>query len=88
MNLYIFEPYKWPHCRGAIGVVAENFEKAVNLIINSKYNQDGDSFQIEHFQRTPENLKEDMWDQWLLTHDIPVSPDRQPGVLFSNWNYS
>lgn len=86
MNLYIFEPYKWTYCGGAIGVVAEDFEKTVDLIIDN--NQDSDSYRVEYFQRTPENFRDGMWDQWLLTHDILVNPDRRPGVLFNNWNYS
>ncbi len=33
MKLFIFEPYKWSYCGGAIGVLAKSFEDAVTRIL-------------------------------------------------------
>ena len=33
MRLYIFEPYEWSYCGGAIGIIAETFDKAVEMVI-------------------------------------------------------
>ena len=33
MKLFIFEPHEWAYCGGAIGVVANTFEEAVNFIV-------------------------------------------------------
>jgi len=33
MKLFIFEPYKWAYCGGAIGVIHHTFEDAVDLIL-------------------------------------------------------
>ena len=35
MKLFIFEPYEWAYCGGAIGVVAETYEDAVEFIIEN-----------------------------------------------------
>ena len=33
MKLFIFEPYNWAYCGGAIGIIANTFEDAVDLIV-------------------------------------------------------
>jgi len=33
MKLFIFEPYSWSYCGGVIGVIANTFEEAVDLIV-------------------------------------------------------
>ena len=30
--LFVFEPYNWSYCGGAIGVIADSFERAIDLI--------------------------------------------------------
>lgn len=83
MNLYIFEPYSWAYCGGAIGVVANTFDKAVKMIVESN---DNGLYKYKHFRMNTETFKEDNSNQWLLTHKIPVSPGKLPEILFSNWN--
>lgn len=102
MNLYIFEPYGWAYCGGAIGIVAETFDKAIEMIVEADkiqakskkeiYNNltidDCRSYKPEYFQRDKKVFKEDTSDQWLLTHKIPTSPGNLPEILFDNWNFA
>ena len=101
MNLYIFEPYDWSYCGGAIGIIAETFNKAVKIIveadkIRAKHNAKSSRLSVDshrmyragYFQRDKKVFKEDTSDQWLLTHRIPTSPGNLPEILFDNWNYA
>jgi hypothetical protein len=93
MKLFIFEPYNWDYCGGAIGVISDSFENAVDLIIetNRKLTAESDrigyEYEKEFFSETPKNFKEDHWDQWLLTEAIKVPDEEKPRVVFDNWNY-
>ena len=133
-KLFIFEPYEWSYCGGAIGVIAESFEGAINLIIeedkksslveraecrkqfehyekmlknseletnmraNYEYQRDmnyrrmkdpkvGRTYWPKYFAKTPQKFKKDHYDQWLLTHELEVL-EKNPRILFDNWNYS
>lgn len=33
MKLFIFEPYEWAYCGGALAIIAESYEKAVEMVI-------------------------------------------------------
>jgi len=33
MKLFIFEPYSWAYCGGVIGIIAETYEAAIDLIV-------------------------------------------------------
>lgn len=87
MNLYIFEPYEWAYCGGAIGVVARTFNEAVKTIIESDNNG---IYKYKYFRTNIETFEEDESNQWLLTHKMPLSKDLnkyiEPQVLFNNWN--
>jgi len=39
MKLFIFEPYEWSYCGGAIGVIAPDFESAVDQIMKEDIEQ-------------------------------------------------
>lgn len=101
MKLYIFEPYEWSHCGGAIGVIAETFDKAVKMIIvddktqakqeaqNGKLSADDyRTYRSKYFQRNLNVFKKSHYDQWLLTHKIQLTTSEQPRILFDNWNYA
>ena len=104
MNLYIFEPYEWAYCGGAIGVLADSYTKAVDLIVEKDKKHAKDRFETEswhkltindlrsyrheYFSRTEDKFKKDHYDQWLLTVELPVASNGSPRVLFNNWNYA
>jgi hypothetical protein len=100
MNLYIFEPYDWDYCGGAIGIIADTFGQAVETIIAADKIQakhkakewglsDGSCrrYEPEYFQRSKEVFEDEGSDQWLLTHTIPLPATYIiPRVMFDNWN--
>lgn len=102
MKLYIFEPYEWVYCGGAIGVIAETFDKAVEIIIVDDKTQaeqrvqkqdklsanDYRTYRSKYFQRNPDTFKKNHYDQWLLTNKIQLIDSEQPRTLFDNWNYA
>lgn len=88
MKLFIFEPYEWVYCGGAIGAIAETFDKAVNLIIESGREGGHERYKVKFFQPTAEFFKEDSWDQWLLTCELTIIDDGPSRVIFDNWNYA
>lgn len=89
MKLFIFEPYEWAYCGGAIGVIANGFKEAVDIIIkeDEKREEEDRIYSKKHFARTPNKFKNDHYDQWLLTHVLNVSEETSR-VVFDNWNYS
>lgn len=88
MKLFIFEPYVWAYCGGAIGVVAMDFEEAVKLAKESEKNDDGGY--DGDFQKIAEKLKKDHWDQWLLSAELTIMEEGPPNprVLFNNYNHA
>ena len=88
MNLYIFEPYEWAYCGGAIGVIAETFKEAVKIVVES----DNELYEYKYFRTSAKTFEKDGDNQWLLTNRIPLSKglDKyvEPQVLFNNWNYA
>ena len=96
MKLFVFEPYKWDYCGGAIGVIAKDFKRAVKLIVESgeniKMDDDDDEvldnpYKPEYFSETKNKFKKESFNQWLLTKTIKVV-DYNEQVLFDNWNYA
>lgn len=102
MNLYIFEPYEWDYCGGAIGVIADTFNGAIEAIIEydrpraermaKEYDLPVDScrqYKPEYFQRSTETFEENSDNQWLLNHTIHLPATYIiPRVMFNNWNYA
>lgn len=84
--LFVFEPYEWCYCGGAIGVIAETYDEAVELIVksSSKY----EKYERKFFSKSEECFKKDHYDQWLLTDTIEVNSSEQSRIVFNNWNYS
>ena len=89
-NMFIFEPYNWSYCGGAIIVVADTFEKAVILAKESCENGDyEDDEEYEGiFSQEKDDFEKDSWDQWLLTEKFVVIDHREARVVVNNWNYS
>ena len=95
MNLYVFVPYEWDYCGGAIGVVASDFDEAVEIIKAVKHRQPGTSEERfpykNHLFIKPEReyeylAKEDSWEQWILEYECKTDDDKGPRVVFDNWN--
>ncbi len=89
MKLYIFEPYKFDWCGGAIVVVAEDFEQAVDFIMEIK-NRHGRGLKYDR-SRLLKNKDNYSWDksvynQWVLTHELELAEPHDPGVIVENWN--
>jgi len=102
MNLYIFEPYEWEYCGGAIGIIARTFDEAAETIVEYDRPQaeqmakelgfSVDScrqYKSEYFRTNIETFVKDGDNQWLLSHTIPL-PDTYiiPRVMFNNWNFA
>jgi hypothetical protein len=90
MKLFVFEPYEWDYCGGAIGAIAETFDEAVDLIVESKRRRLDDfrGYEKYHFSRNKNGFTEDHYNQWLLTTELEVSDDSKPEVVFDNWNWA
>lgn len=101
MTLYVFEPYDWDYCGGAIGVVARTFDEAVETIVEAERIRSAPEakewglqagscmrYKPEYFQRDKKVFERDESDQWLLTNEIYLSEKYiAPKVLFDNWNF-
>lgn len=104
MNLFIFEPHtKWGYCGGAIVVVADHFEEAIDLIklIKENWSYPDQEFEFmfkrHNFYSSVEDfnnlIKPPVSDiayihAWILTHQFKISDDTPKGVIVNNWNYS
>lgn len=97
MKIWLFEPYKWEYCGGAIAAIASSIEEARNLITArekeeyDKYNHTAE-FVPPRLAATLEEAKPhgedgDYADSWLLTYSAVVA-DTEPRVLFVNYNYA
>ena len=104
MKLYIFEPYDWDYCGGAIGILANSFEEAIDLIVeedkeNAKRRIEVGHFdnitidglrthRRSHFAETEDKFGGNGYNQWLLTSELVVVDNGLPRILFNNWNYA
>jgi len=97
MKIFIFEPYGWSYCGGACGAIAEDFDQAVQLLVEKFAKDNDETFpwlqkdDCDHrFQKVEEGFEEDSCNQWLLTHEVTVVEEGEPNprVLFNNWNYA
>lgn len=89
-NIFIFEPFNWGFCGGAIVVIANTFDQAVHLAREACTDIDDEEEIIYDglFSRDQKDMEEDYWDQWLLTGEFKVLDDKNPRVVVNNWNYS
>jgi len=86
IKLFVFESYGCMYFGGAVGVVAENFEQAVDLAVKEFTNSNG---ACEHkFQKNINGYEEDHYSQWLLSHELTIIEDGKPNprILFDNWH--
>lgn len=101
MKLFIFEPYEWGYCGGAIGVISDTFENAVKFILLEDQKQAGEqakeglydmssyvNYKKKNFAKNTDTFKKDHWDQWLLTNTLDVPEETEERVVFDNWNYA
>ena len=85
MNLYIFEPYEWAYCGGAIGIIARTFDESVETVVKNGNNR----YKRKYFSTNTETFVNDGVNQWLLTYTIPLPGTYIiPEVMFNNWNFA
>jgi len=97
VDLFMFVPYEWPYCGGAIGILSDTFENAVNFIVKKdrercvKAKALGHvamrSYKREYFAKSADNFKKDHWNQWLLISIFNVPKEKKTKIAFDNWNY-
>lgn len=90
MNVYVFEPYNWGYCGGAIVVVAETEQRAKELILTKQRAEHDDEYlpwNDSYAERFKQN--EEDGNCWELTSVIecytPVQIER---VICFNYNYA
>jgi hypothetical protein len=103
MKLFIFEPYRWEYCGGAIGIVASTFSEAVNHIVakakweawitnkcipHSSANPIEPYYKHSYFGLTSSDFGDRLWDNWILTNVFGLKFECNPFVAFDNWNYA
>ncbi len=90
-NLFVFEPFNWPRCAGAIVVIADKFKEAVILARDSCTTdidrKNGDEYDGVFSQETS-GLEHERRGQWLLTKKLQVIDNKKPRVISDNWNYN
>ncbi len=60
IKLFIFEPYEWSYCGGAIGIVAKDIKQAVDIIIEEDIKDAERKFKEEKvFDRTSDTTVDD-----------------------------
>jgi hypothetical protein len=93
--LFIFKPYEWFYYGGAVGVIAETFDDAVNLMITSHVSQSkGNRYKAYNKEQffAGENVVKfsvhcDVEYKWILAHRIIASGTGPAMIMFDNWNY-
>lgn len=93
MKIFIFEPHNWSFCGGGIVIIASSYEEAVELIVKETYDPNisyiEQQFKKEYFAKDVSEFKDidRDWDNWLLTHVIETSEEKQRLVMV-NFNYA
>ena len=97
MKLFVFLPYEWAYCGGAIGITAETFEDAVDFIVEkdrkrcAKIGRSGykpiRNYKKEYFAKSSDSFKKDRSDQWLLTNVFDIPKEKETRIAFDDWNY-
>ena len=89
-NMFIFEPYSWSHCGGAIVVIADTFKEAAILAkenCTTDYDRKNGEEYDGVFSSETSGLKEDESGQWVLTKKFEVVDNKKHRVVVNNWNY-
>ena len=94
--LFIFEPYEWFYYGGAIGVIAETFDSAVDVILEGAvlrskgggYNS-YKTYSREQFFASKNSASVDIKfkHKWVVTHKLITIRSGPAMILFDNWNY-
>jgi hypothetical protein len=87
MKLFIFEPYQWEYCGGTIVVIAENYDQAIDLLLDIKDENGELEYGRDYFSTDPDDFTYG-WDQWLLSQEIELKDNLEPKVIVQNWNYA
>jgi len=87
MNIYIFVPYNWAYCDGAIAVVAHSPEEAISTIRKNSERKDYDNHVF--YLEKPQPSEDDCYNKWFLAFEAPlVNIYTHPMVVVDDWNYS
>jgi len=93
-HLFIFKPHGWLYYGGAIGVIAETFENAVDIIINTGLNSAPSSKKHKYratsrtqFFRSLNSVAGDANNKWVLAYELTINGTGPEMILFDNWNY-
>ena len=89
--LFIFTPYNWDYCGGALAVIASTYDEAVDLLLEIPgYRENGRLFLREHFSEKPESFPHEASNQWLLTSVLSLDSEYhdESKVVLVNFNYS
>jgi len=86
--LFVFEPYLWAYCGGAIGVIARTPTEAKETVITKS--GDGDYYKRKNFylKKSHKRFKSNQSGKWLLKRTIEVKSSEQTRIVFDNWNYA
>ena len=94
--LFIFEPYEWFYPGGAIGVIAETFDGAVDTILagavlrskSGGYNS-YKAYSRKQFFTSKNNasVNTEFKHKWVTTHKLITVRSGPAMILFDNWNY-
>ena len=90
-NMFIFEPYNWPRCVGAIVVIADKFKEAAILArenCTTDYDRKNGEEYDGVFSGETSGLEDEKSGQWILTKKFEVIDNRKPRVVVNNWDYS
>jgi len=93
-HLFIFKPHGWLYYGGAIGVIADTFDSAVELIINTGLTSVPSSKRHKYratsrtqFFRSLNSVNGDVDNKWVLTYELTINGTGPEMILFDNWNY-
>ncbi len=90
MNIYVYEPYQWNYCGGAIVVVAETEQRVQELILTRQRAEHDDEY-IPWKEDYAERFKQNEEDGhcWELTSVIECYvPIQVEWVVCFNYNYA
>lgn len=93
--LFIFEPYEWFYYGGAIGVIAETFDNAVDTILEGALLRSKNGYNSyraysrEQFftSRNSASVNTKFKHKWVVTHKLITIKSGPAMILFDNWNY-
>ena len=89
MKIFIFEPYNWDYCGGALVVIADSYEGAIELLMQIKnpYNNEPEFGEHTFYKTEVKDLKERSY-QWILSVEFELKGEHKPKVIINNWNYA